>query len=422
MARIIYKLSQRQRTSGQAALLIRFYHGKKDFQAPSGIIVPIDVWDDEAQCLKVSKRFITPRTAELLDINKKIENQRNFILNSWLNSAPDILTRQWLIDTISSANGTSANHSKSITIQEAINNYLSYHNLANSVIDNYTLVAKRIGEISSSSGKTYFIDNFNNLDIADLQSYLTNKGISPNSVNTLLSKLHAVFKWLVDTEQLEKSPFDNFKIKRQVYGTPTYLTIEEREHLANFPFTIERDKVLRDIFIFQCHVGARYSDISTLTYDNIDNSNFLQYIQQKTHKTAPITIRVPLSKKALEIIERYKGKTKGNKLLPVQTLIGANRKLKGLFRRAGLDRPVVILDRRSGLSKTVRIYEIASTHLARRTFIANMYKEIRDSRIVSSFTGHSQGSIAFSRYINIDDDFKQRIIEDMDKLSDKNPT
>ncbi|MDE6110070.1 MAG: hypothetical protein K2F72_07290, partial [Muribaculaceae bacterium] len=56
------------------------------------------------------------------------------------------------------------------------------------------------------------------------------------------------------------------------------------------------------------------------------------------------------------------------------------------------------------------INEVASSHLARRTFIGNLYRQARDPCIVGAMSGHKDGSAAFSRYRTIDDGMKRELI------------
>lgn len=92
-----------------------------------------------------------------------------------------------------------------------------------------------------------------------------------------------------------------------MYGDPFYLTLEERDKVyyadlngmgANYP-------VYRDIFMFQCLIGCRVSDLNRLTKANIVDG-CVEYIPQKTKLEHAGTVRVPLNQKALDILERYK--------------------------------------------------------------------------------------------------------------------
>ena len=55
------------------------------------------------------------------------------------------------------------------------------------------------------------------------------------------------------------------------------------------------------------------------------------------------------------------------------------------------------------LSRTQVINEIASSHLARRTFVGNAYFKVSDPNIIGKMSGHVEGSKAFSRYRKIED-------------------
>ena len=59
----------------------------------------------------------------------------------------------------------------------------------------------------------------------------------------------------------------------------------------------------------------------------------------------------------------------------------------------------------------VPINEIASSHMARRTFIGNIYKLVKDPNLVSALTGHVEGSRAFTRYRTIDIDMKKDLVK-----------
>ena len=59
----------------------------------------------------------------------------------------------------------------------------------------------------------------------------------------------------------------------------------------------------------------------------------------------------------------------------------------------------------------VQTNEIASSHMARRTFIGNIYKLVKDPNLFSALTGHAEGSRAFNRYRDIDIDMKRDLVK-----------
>ena len=94
----------------------------------------------------------------------------------------------------------------------------------------------------------------------------------------------------------------------------------------------------------------------------------------------------------------------GQQLLPFTSQQKYNRDIKTMFEKAGLDRIVTIINPKTREEEKKRLCDIASSHLARRTFIGNLYKETPDPNIIGKLSGHKEGSRAFARYRDIDDD------------------
>ena len=170
--------------------------------------------------------------------------------------------------------------------------------------------------------------------------------------------------------------------------------------------------IQRDIFVFQSVVGCRIGDLYKLTKNNIVNG-ILEYVQGKTRNQDPRTVRVPLNDVAKTILERYKDYDKGP-LLPFISEQKYNQAIKEAFRLAGLDRIVTVINPLTRQPEQKFLYEVATTHTARKTFIGNMYKKVKDPDLVSSVSGHKEGSKAFRRYREIDDEMKQELVHLLD--------
>lgn len=202
-----------------------------------------------------------------------------------------------------------------------------------------------------------------------------------------------------------------------LYGEPIFLTIAERNYLYNFKGLPRCLEIQRDIFIFQCHIGCRVSDLIELKHSNVTSDGFLQYIQHKLRTSNQSVVRVPLSRVAVEIIERYKD-CSGERLLPFVNVTLYNKRIKEFFRIAGMNRIVMVQDSTNFKTTTRQLWQVASSHLARRTFMANMFKATKSERITSSFTGHANGSRSFSRYTSVDDDMKLDILKGMKEIDE----
>ena len=82
-----------------------------------------------------------------------------------------------------------------------------------------------------------------------------------------------------------------------------------------------------------------------------------------------------------------------------------------MLRIAGINRIVTILNPTTGEEEKKPINEVASSHMARRTFIGNLYKKVKDPNLVGSLSGHKEGSKAFARYRDIDEDMKKELVD-----------
>ena len=82
-----------------------------------------------------------------------------------------------------------------------------------------------------------------------------------------------------------------------------------------------------------------------------------------------------------------------------------------MLKLAGITRIVTILDPLTRQEVKKPINEVASSHLARRTFIGNLYKQVADPNVIGAMSGHTEGSRAFARYRTIDDEMKAGLVD-----------
>ena len=200
-----------------------------------------------------------------------------------------------------------------------------------------------------------------------------------------------------------------------MYGTPYYITIEERDRIADFDMSANPAlEIQRDIFIFQCLIGCRVSDLMAMTPASIIN-DAIEYMPQKTKGERPQVVRVPLNNRAKALVEKYAGREDLNgKLFPFISSQKYNVAIKRIFTLCGVTRMVTVLNPTTREEEKRPLNEIASSHLARRTFIGNLYKKVKDPNLVGSLSGHKEGSKAFARYRDIDEDMKKELVSLLD--------
>lgn len=90
-----------------------------------------------------------------------------------------------------------------------------------------------------------------------------------------------------------------------------------------------------------------------------------------------------------------------------------------MLRLAKIDRIVTVLNSLTGEEEKKPIYEAASSHLARRNFIGNMYRKVKDPNAIGKLSGHAEGSKAFARYRDIDDDMAKELVSFLESTTDQ---
>lgn len=202
----------------------------------------------------------------------------------------------------------------------------------------------------------------------------------------------------------------------EVYGTPYYITLEARDKIAGYDLSANPSlEAQRDIFIFQCLIGCRVSDLMAMTPGSIINGA-IEYMPQKTKGERPQVVRVPLNAIAKALVEKYAGSDDlmNGKLFPFISSQKYNVEIKKIFTTCGVNRMVTVLNPTTGAEEKRPMNEIASSHLARRTFIGNLYKKVKAPNLVGSLSGHKEGSKAFARYRDIDEDMKKELVNLLD--------
>ena len=244
-----------------------------------------------------------------------------------------------------------------------------------------------------------------------------NKTIEDRGHNIIVGRkksLKGFFNWLNDQKITSNRPFDGITIGSEKYGRPFYLTLEERNVIANKDLSANKHlETQRDIFVFQSLIGCRVSDL-LLMNDAKVIEGAIEYVPRKTKDKKPVTVRVPLNERAKALVEKYKGVDPQGRLFPFISSQKYNDAIKEILTVCEITRKVTVINSLTGEEEQRPINEIASSHMARRTFIGNIYKQVKDPNLIGALSGHTEGSKAFVRYRDIDEDIKKEIVSLID--------
>ena len=164
-------------------------------------------------------------------------------------------------------------------------------------------------------------------------------------------------------------------------------------------------QMTKDIFVFGCTVGLRYSDLMRLKKTNIRYLPEGASLALETRKTGA-TVQVPLPDYAIAIVEKYKRKA-GKYVLPGLANSNFNLNIKNLIQKAGWDYPLPKYRHRQGEPVEIknrkgegwRFYNHITAHTMRRTAITTLLLMGVDETSVRHISGHAAGSKEFYRYV-----------------------
>lgn len=416
MAVLQYRLAKSE-VDGKVQVLARFHNGKFIQRAKTHVFIPASSWNEQEE-MPVMPRRANSSVADISAARQRLDAIREHVFARWLDDRYDLYDGwlQAVIDeSVSLSNIRTEDHK---TLRHVYKEYRDAKNIDLTTCRQYEVLIRALERMDKN--RTWRVDKITVQDIDNFCAFFRcekrNGKTIKRSQNTLTGKLkrwRALQNFAVLRGYAQTSPFSQFTIPTEVYGTPIFLTTEERNQLYAFVDLPPALKVQRDIFIFQCHVGCRVSDLISLTKDNVTEDGFLQYIPQKQRRRIPMTVRLPLSQVALEIIQRYADDS-NERLLPFVHPNNYNEAIHQFMRLAGLDRIVIIPDKLTMRQVRKPLWEVTTSHTARKTFIEAMFRETKSERITSAFTGHAEGSRAFSRYTDVDDDMKRDIFARLD--------
>jgi integrase len=247
-----------------------------------------------------------------------------------------------------------------------------------------------------------FFSSFQNF----LINHKTDKGRTLNNITIAkqLSTLKTFLNYAKRSGIKVSDGFKDFVIKRQKLEVIA-LTEEEFYKLVNLDLSNNKrlDQV-RDVFVFGCTVGYRYSDLKQLSRHHIKGDTI--YLTTEKTKTPLIT---PLNEIALNILQKY---ARNKKPLPIISNQKYNKYLTEVCELAELNEEIEII-RFKGAEKIVNVYPkwlLVTAHTSRKTFASILISKQVPYQVIMTLGGWSDFK-SFQRYIKIEEDTLKNIIK-----------
>lgn len=288
-----------------------------------------------------------------------------------------------------------------------LSNLLKYEKIYNLKVS-INIKYKHSKRCFNSEKRNYqkFYKNFTNM--------LYKRNCTDNYVGFLFKTVKTFFIYLNQEKGFETG---NFYKQFYVIKEEIPIIVLNQEQLRYLIFNSSFDlslppnlKTTKDIFVFGCTIGLRFSDLLTLKPKNWVIENGSHYITTTSQKTG-IETRIKLPEYAINILKLYKSKQAN--LLPYTTLMSFNKKIKLIGLMAGWDNEVGKVRCKRGIKKELKIEgksyrfcDLLSSHVMRRTSITSLLTLGMPEQIVRKISGHKSNSKEFYKYVKFSESFQ----------------
>lgn len=229
-------------------------------------------------------------------------------------------------------------------------------------------------------GNDLQIQNLNKEYLQGFSDYLT-AHLNGNTANAYFSKLRTVLKRAIAEKIIPADILLDVEAPKKQETFVDYLTADEISRIAKSNLNPK----VKQVFLFSCFCGMRYSDIKNLTWGNITEDFRLQFSQQKTQTS--------------------KGKQTGATLLPMNpqaiALLGERQpddcKVFDVPLQQTCDKALKSIAAKLNIKKTLHF------HIARHSFGVILLENDVDIYKVSKLLGHKSVQTTIKHYANITD-------------------
>ena len=273
-------------------------------------------------------------------------------------------------------------------------------------------------ERMKGNGFRLSFDFFREKGLAEYFHFLgESEGLKNTTVKKQLEFLRRFLRWAFKHKYHTIDDFKYFSpVIRIAQNEPICLTENELHQLQHFRVPVEKPSLFRvkDIFLFACYTGLRYSDIANLRYANVTDDH-IAVIPRKTGKC----IRIPLNDGSRAILKKYmRPDYKGaDTIFPCPTLQKMNSHLKTLCRLAGITSEITLVSYHgeNRIQETVSKCDKMTTHAGRRTFISLAIANGVPPQVVLKMTG-KRTIKSLQVYIHIDEEPQEKAMDLLNKI------
>lgn len=424
--KITLSLSEKQnKFSGKNEVLLRCSMGRTcRLRAKSGIYIAPEYWDDKKCTIKSSNRIQTSKLIEVNQCKSQLENLCRIIEEESIKIPIEDVTREWLDNIIYVFHNPVVEKKpkeKKLSFFEIYDLFVKNEGTDNSwkenTIKNFKVLKNRLNDFETETKTKLSFEIIDKTFFDSFADYLLNVKKYQNSTSAkTIKNLKWFLKWALVNGYNKNDFFQQYKpaVCRTKADNAfiVFLNNDELEQLMEFDFSYnERLDKVRDVFIFCCYSGLRYSDVEHLHQRDI----YDDMLHVTTIKTDD-ALTVNLNNVTRSILRKYESDDPNAKALPVLSNQKMNTYLKEVAQIAGINQPVtkVYYVGNKRVEETKPKYEWIGTHVGRKTFICTMLSKGVAPQVVMQFTGHNSYE-TMKPYIGITESAKAKAMALLDE-------
>lgn len=255
--------------------------------------------------------------------------------------------------------------------------------------------------------------NFNQIDkkfYNTFINYCTNtKNHSTNTLSRNIGLFKTFMNWAVLNRYTYKLDFQEFKNIKKEITDEVALSKEQVVEIFNFDFSNnQRLERVRDLFVFGCFTGMRYSNYSKIKKNDIIDS----HIKVRDVKDNRKQLNIPLNDYSSYLLKKYDYR------LPEISNQKFNVYIKEVIKIVGYTENIKKTSKLGNeiIETVTPFYERISSHTARRSFITIMKTDKVPDKIIMGFTGHKSLEV-FNQYYKPNDIEKVDFMQDVFKMN-----
>lgn len=417
---IIFALERRKKDgvliTENVPIRMRVIYNSKRIEIATGYRIDASKWDSDLQqvkrgCTNKLKQSATEINADLQRYGSEMQK----IFKEF--EIKELIPTPEQIKDIFNSRLRNEEQPEGICFMQAFDEFVSERGVQNSwthsTYEKFAAVKNHLLEFNPSVS----FELFDEVGLNKYVLFLRDKRKMRNStIENQLSFLKWFLRWSFGKGYTTLTAYETFKPKlKSTQKKVIFLTWDELTRLreCEIPESKQYLERVRDVFLFCCFTGLRYSDVFNLRRSDIKED----HIEITTVKTADSLI-IELNKHSRSILEKYENVVfEKDKALPVISNQRMNDYLKELAELARIDEPIretyYIGNKR--IDEVTPKYALLSTHTGRRTFICNALSLGIPANVVMKWTGHSDYK-AMKPYIDIADDIKANAMNKFDQL------